>query len=320
MAALGKSILRTHPRPAISFAAPLRRKPPPGFARQAPLTVPRRPVTYRRFNEPGPQSGTSVWASPGPSSYGGSSRFSNVSRWVPYAAGAGVVWIIFHLEQVPETGRWRYMDTSERYELEAGAQAYRQTLEQYGRQILPPNHPTSKYVGRVAERIIAASGLPRSSSSAGGESHGAGQGREGRTKVDWSIHVVDDPNIMNAFVVPGGKVFVFTGILPVCANEAGLAAVLSHEVSHQVARHTAERMSLMTVLFGLAGLAEWTFGGDFGPLYRGLLTYCLELPNSRSSEAEGAKAEAVHVVVDAADGPSRCSGSYRARHHEQGRS
>ncbi|OCL07150.1 hypothetical protein AOQ84DRAFT_398627 [Glonium stellatum] len=47
----------------------------------------------------------------------------------------------------------------------------------------------------------------------------------------------------NAFVLPGGKVFVFSGILPVCAGEDGLAAALGHEIAHDLAHHAAERMS-----------------------------------------------------------------------------
>jgi len=63
--------------------------------------------------------------------------------------------------------------------------------------------------------------------------------------------------------MPGGKVFVFTGILPICETEAGVAAVLGHEIAHNVAHHVAERMSrqsltlvfamLLSVLAGLGG-------------------------------------------------------------------
>lgn len=77
----------------------------------------------------------------------------------------------------------------------------------------------------------------------------------------------------NAFVLPGGKIFVFTGILPVCANEDGLASVLGHEVAHQVARHSAERMSSLKVLTVL-GFALEAVGLDIG-ISRLLLTFLL---------------------------------------------
>jgi predicted Zn-dependent protease len=47
--------------------------------------------------------------------------------------------------------------------------------------------------------------------------------------TDWKVFVIDSP-IPNAFVLPGGEIFVFSGILPLAKNESGLAAVLSHEV------------------------------------------------------------------------------------------
>ena len=47
------------------------------------------------------------------------------------------------------------------------------------------------------------------------------------------VYVIDDKKTKNAFVLPGGKIFVFTGILPVSANDNGLATVLGHEIAHQ---------------------------------------------------------------------------------------
>lgn len=69
----------------------------------------------------------------------------------------------------------------------------------------------------------------------------------------WEFNLVKDPSV-NAWAMPGGKVVVYTGILPVTKNEAGLATVMAHEVAHIVARHGAERMSqvLLTQLGGMA--------------------------------------------------------------------
>ena len=63
--------------------------------------------------------------------------------------------------------------------------------------------------------------------------------RSGLADLPWEFHVINSRE-RNAFVLPGGKVFVFTGILPVMANDAGMAAVLGHEIGHMVARHVAE--------------------------------------------------------------------------------
>jgi predicted Zn-dependent protease len=56
------------------------------------------------------------------------------------------------------------------------------------------------------------------------------------------------PDQANAFVIPGGKVFVYSGIFPVCRNNDGLAAVLGHEIAHNMAQHSAEKMSQMVML------------------------------------------------------------------------
>lgn len=58
----------------------------------------------------------------------------------------------------------------------------------------------------------------------------------------WEFNLVESQEV-NAWCMPGGKVVVYTGILPVTQNEVGLAVVLGHEISHAVAQHGAERMS-----------------------------------------------------------------------------
>ncbi len=69
----------------------------------------------------------------------------------------------------------------------------------------------------------------------------------------WEFNLVEDPNV-NAWCMPGGKVVVYTGLLPVAQNEAGLAVVMGHEIAHAIARHGSERMSqgLMVELGGMA--------------------------------------------------------------------
>lgn len=58
----------------------------------------------------------------------------------------------------------------------------------------------------------------------------------------WTFNVVDE-NMVNAWCMPGGKVVVYTGLLPITQDEAGLAVVMGHEIAHAVARHGSERMS-----------------------------------------------------------------------------
>lgn len=68
--------------------------------------------------------------------------------------------------------------------------------------------------------------------------------------------VVFESKEANAFCLPGGKIGVYTGILPITKDEAGLATVLGHEVAHATARHGAKRMSEAMVVQGVGQLAQ----------------------------------------------------------------
>jgi predicted Zn-dependent protease len=70
---------------------------------------------------------------------------------------------------------------------------------------------------------------------------------------EWEFNLVEDPNV-NAWCMPGGKVVVYTGILPITQGEAGLAVVMGHEIAHAFAKHGAERMS-QALLVELGGVA-----------------------------------------------------------------
>lgn len=72
----------------------------------------------------------------------------------------------------------------------------------------------------------------------------------------WEFNLVED-NMVNAFCMPGGKVVIYTGILPVTKNEAGLATVMGHEIAHAIANHGNERMSQgLVTTFGSVALDQ----------------------------------------------------------------
>jgi len=86
------------------------------------------------------------------------------------------------------------------------------------------------------------------------EQYMAGQGLSAQLKgYAWEFNLVEDSTI-NAWCMPGGKVVVYTGILPVTQNEMGLAVVMGHEIAHAIAEHGNERMSqgLITEFGGMA--------------------------------------------------------------------
>lgn len=60
---------------------------------------------------------------------------------------------------------------------------------------------------------------------------------------EWEFNLIDDPKTVNAWCMPGGKVAFYTGIMPICRDEIGVAVVMGHEVAHAIANHGRERMS-----------------------------------------------------------------------------
>jgi len=61
--------------------------------------------------------------------------------------------------------------------------------------------------------------------------------------LDWEFNLIEDPDTVNAFCMPGGKIAVYTGLLAITKDENGLAAVVGHEIAHAVAKHGNERLS-----------------------------------------------------------------------------
>ena len=114
----------------------------------------------------------------------------------------------------------------------------------------------------------------------------------GMEEENWEIFVVDAPGTANATVLPGGKVFVFSGILPLAGNDSALATVLGHEIAHNVAGHVGERMSSgigVNILLYSAMIAAGAIG--LGPMlmhYLGsrFLGVAFENPMSRRQESE----------------------------------
>ncbi|SKC60320.1 M48 family metallopeptidase [Ohtaekwangia koreensis] len=73
----------------------------------------------------------------------------------------------------------------------------------------------------------------------------------------WEFNLIDDPKTVNAWCMPGGKVAFYTGIMPICKDETGVAVVMGHEVAHAIANHGRERMSQqMIAQYGLGTISS----------------------------------------------------------------
>ena len=121
-------------------------------------------------------------------------------------------------QTVPVTGRHELLLLPESSEQSMGLSAYQEVLK---KSKVSADPTLNAQVTRVGRRIAEATG---------------------RTDYQWEFKVVEE-NQANAFCLPGGKVVVYTGILPITRDDAGLAVVLGHEVSHAIARHGGERLS-----------------------------------------------------------------------------
>lgn len=189
--------------------------------------------------------------------------------------GSAVAFYFWNLETVPVSGRRRFNCYSEaKVNATGAAQAKRieYEVERAGRRFLSDLDPRTRLVQRVMRRLIPVSGM---------------DGIEG---TEWEVRVIDEPRVANAFVLPGGKVYVYSGLIPVARDESGLAAVLGHEIAHNLAEHVAERMSsqlganillysLITLTGGI-GILVSTYLGN------AVLDLVFSRPMGRRQEAE----------------------------------
>lgn len=127
----------------------------------------------------------------------------------------------------------------------------------------------------------------------------------------WECKLLRADDTVNAWCLPGGKMAFYTGILPICQDEAGVAVVMSHEIAHAVASHAAERATNSTIAqIGLAGgallLGDDPEDQEMNELLLGALgvglQYGIMLPYSRTHEAE-ADEIGLHLLVQAGYDP-----------------
>jgi predicted Zn-dependent protease len=159
-------------------------------------------------------------------------------------------------------------------------------------QVLPASDPKTALVQRIGNNIKGAV-----------EKFLTDNGQSSRVEgFQWEFNVVNDPTV-NAWCMPGGKVVVYTGILPVTQDEASLAVVMGHEIAHAIARHGNERMSqglmlnaagqtLGAVMGDKPGLAKDIFLQSYGiGSQLGMLAY------SRNHESEADKLGLVFMAM-----------------------
>jgi predicted Zn-dependent protease len=168
----------------------------------------------------------------------------------------------------PETGRRQLLLVSESEMTQLGLSSFTQMKKEVP---ISKDANANEQVQRVGKRIASVVNLPG---------------------AQWEF-VVFESKEANAFCLPGGKIGVYTGILPITKDDAGLAAVIGHEVAHATLQHGRERMSegITTQAIGQGlGVAvnaadpRWT--GAFNQLYSPISQVGVALPHSRTQESE----------------------------------
>lgn len=171
-------------------------------------------------------------------------------------------------QNAPITGRAQLNAIPEQEEIRLGSERWTELLAS---ERLSTDREQAALVERVGQRIAAVAGRP---------------------DYAWEFRLIADEQ-KNAFALPGGKVAIYAGILPVCENEAGLAVVMSHEIAHALARHGGERMSQQgAVRIGGGVLDKLTKNSDderrvqWLNAYGAAAKYGVILPYSRTHESE----------------------------------
>jgi metalloendopeptidase OMA1, mitochondrial len=193
------------------------------------------------------------------------------TRWYPVLCVAALLTAFaVACQTVPVTGRRQLQLISADDETQLGVNTYQQILQ---KSKVSKDPQVTALVTRVGSRIAAVAERP---------------------DFNWEYRVIEDRQA-NAFALPGGKIAVYTGILPITRDEAGLAAVLGHEVAHVTARHGGERMSQqLATKIGVTtlGLAAGVALGDPGATQLAAAAFGLGaeygvlLPFSRAHESE----------------------------------
>jgi predicted Zn-dependent protease len=186
----------------------------------------------------------------------------------------------------PTTGRQQWLLLSLEQEAQLGKEAKPQMLQEMGPAM--GRAEINAYVEGVGRRLLARA-LPRDPRMA---------------SLDWEFIVLDN-DVINAFALPGGKVFISRGLMQKLSNEAQLAAVVGHEIGHVFARHGNERVSqTLTAQLGLAIAAEALAGSESGQIIAQVAENATELfllAYSRDQESESDMLGAAYMVEESYD-------------------
>ena len=165
--------------------------------------------------------------------------FGGIRWWVLLLfAGYAVYYWASNRSTDPLTGETVMIDKSISPEDEKamGLQAWDELLQT--EQPLPPSDPNAQVIRGIMQRLVAK--VPEVSDALAAEHNLQAQHIE--KTFDWDVNVLQSDQV-NAFCLPGGKMAVYTGLIPVAQNNDAMAIVMGHEITHALLRHGAQRMT-----------------------------------------------------------------------------
>lgn len=171
------------------------------------------------------------------------------------------------------TGRSQLMILPESYAIDASKSAYQQQIAQYAGKGRVDNNPAlRKRVDRITSRLVAQAVIMRPDTDEWG----------------WCMKILDDPKTVNAWAMAGGKVALYTGLVEqIQPTDDELAQVLGHEISHALAKHSAEKMSTaLATQVGVLAIGIATESPATMAAAQTAATVAITLPYGRAAETE----------------------------------
>jgi predicted Zn-dependent protease len=203
----------------------------------------------------------------------------------------GIAMYAFQTQVNPVTGKTQHIAISPNEEKALGLQAAPEMAAKMGGEISPSDDPRARLVQTVGRRVVERSDASRS-----------------EYFDNFHFHLLNDPETINAFALPGGQVFITLGLLEKMTDEGQLAGVLGHEIGHVVGRHSAAQMAkgqlgqLLTVAVGVGASGERD-NGRKAQMIAALVNQVSQLRFSREDESE-ADQFGLHYMAQAGYDPT----------------
>ncbi len=197
-------------------------------------------------------------------------------RWIIalVIAAIGIGSYMVHTEVNPVTGEKQHIGMSVEQEKALGLQAAPEMARKMGGDIDPADDSRAQLVSEVGRGIVARSDAKGS-----------------KYADNFHFHLLNDPETINAFALPGGQIFITRALFDKLANEAQLAGVLGHEIGHVVARHSAQQMAsghlgqMLAMAVGV-GASDDRGNGQYAAMAAAMANQMMQLKYSRGDESQ----------------------------------